>query len=296
MIIVLGSEGQLGSAVVEAGKKAKIHTLGFSHNQCDIMDPNALRAVLRPHMTDIRREEAFVVNCVGYTDVLRAEHDITSCFDLNAQGAYNVAMATYDYDMFLIHISTDYVFNGEVAGGYLPHSQTNPINAYGLSKLASEKIVAFRAPRYKIIRTSALFGPTENRSKGTTIKRALIALKNKETSYFTDEGSVSPSYAPHVAKTIVKLIEDKEMSLVKHPDDMQNIFHLVNEGQTTWYKLIKEAAQYYPYLHLGLKASGINYSTDVRRPLHSALINDLEYYKLPPWQDAVKEYIGKCFS
>ena len=294
MIIVLGSEGQLGSAIVEAGKKAKIHTVGFSHNQCDIMDPNALRAVLRPHMTDIRDREAFVVNCVGYTDVLRAEHDITACFDLNAQGAYNVAMAVSDYGMFLFHVSTDYVFNGELINGYLPDNQTNPLNIYGLSKLASEKIVASRAERYKIIRTSALFGPTENRSKGTTIKRALIALKNKETLYFTDQGSISPSYAPHVAEAIVNLIKNKQMFKFIKP--IGDILHLVNEGQTTWYKLIKEAAQYYPYLDSSLKISGINYSTDVKRPVYSALINNLENYKLPSWQNGVKEYIGKCFS
>ena len=152
IVWVLGAEGMLGSALVKKYQEGGVSVVGSSRQDADILD--LPRLIARAH--EIR--PTLIVNCAAFTDVDRAEKEPEAAFAVNAQGAENVAVAAKGCGAHLVHISTDYVFNGEGKTPYQEGDLCAPLNQYGKSKLEGEARVLKAYPEACVLRTSWLFG------------------------------------------------------------------------------------------------------------------------------------------
>ncbi|MEP0845817.1 MAG: dTDP-4-dehydrorhamnose reductase [Phycisphaerae bacterium] len=256
-VLVLGARGQLGRRVVDA-----LHAAGgwepiaTDREELDITDTAAVRAAFAEHCP------AWVVNCAGFTNVDACETDRGTDV-LNADAVATVAAAADAHGARLLHISTDYVFDGEPPPGvttcrpYREEDPTNPLNAYGRAKLASEGH-ARACKHWLIVRTAWLFGP-DGRHFIATI---LAAARTGKPLRVVHDQVGSPSYAPDVASCLERL-----MRL-----DAQGVFHVVNSGQASWYEVACTA------LRLagmgGVPVAPIassEYASPARRPAYSVL-------------------------
>jgi dTDP-4-dehydrorhamnose reductase len=213
-----------------------------------------------------------------------AESNPGECFQLNAQAVLNLANACNSYDACLITISSDYVFDGTQRQPYKESAKPNPLNTYGISKVASEHFAA-KATQYKIVRISSLFGLTPNRTKGTFIHNILQRLKEGEVVRVYDHHTVTMSFADDVAKALLQLTGQTTAD---------NVFHLVNEGPTSWYGFAAKAASHRPGLAAGLhvrpEQEEAAEKSIVNRPTFSALANTAAP-ALPSLDDAIERFM-----
>lgn len=152
-----------------------------------------------------------VVNCAAYTAVDKAEEDVNTCINVNAYGATNIAKACNDLLIQFVHISTDYVFDGHVAG--TEESKTNPLNTYGYSKQLGETLVQAVCPTALIIRTASVYSEFGHNFLKTMLER--YNGGQKEFNVVCDHLSC-PTYAPDLAETIFKLVKDGVNSKIVH--------------------------------------------------------------------------------
>ncbi|MEO6591058.1 MAG: NAD(P)-dependent oxidoreductase, partial [Gemmatimonadaceae bacterium] len=150
-LLVIGATGMTGSEVVRQAEARQWQCTSLSHHDLDITDMDQVRSAMTAASPDV------VINAAAYTAVDRAESEEQKATLVNARGAENLALVTGELGAAVIHISTDYVFDGGASEPYLPSDLTNPINAYGRSKLAGEIAVRFACPRHLIVRTSWVY-------------------------------------------------------------------------------------------------------------------------------------------
>lgn len=134
-VLITGSSGQLGKAVVEVFFKDGMDVYPVPHSRVDITDRNMVDGIIKAYLPDV------VINCSAFTDVDLCEREIDRAFNVNAIGAKNLALASRKYDTHLIHISTDYVFDGKKDSPYIEFDRPNPINIYGKSKLEEKTLL-----------------------------------------------------------------------------------------------------------------------------------------------------------
>src|SRR6266576_2732395 len=212
--VVTGAAGQLG---VELLKTAPPHieVVGLSHAQCDITDPSAIDAAIRIHRPDV------VINAAAYTAVDDAESHPERAHAVNASGAGNVARAAESAGARIIHISTDYVFDGESREPYSPESPTNPINVYGASKLAGEKEVEGASSNFLIIRSGWLYA-----SHGRNfLLKILSGLRRSRALRVVDDQIGVPTSAHGFAVTVWACAQQAELT---------RTLHWVDGGTASW--------------------------------------------------------------
>ncbi len=234
-----------------------------------------------------------VINAAGYTDVDGAETEQDKADLVNGYAAGILAKASREIGATLVHFSTDYVFDGKKTQGYVEEDKTSPINAYGNSKELGEKLILEEmeyesypnqsAGKYFLIRTSWLFGLNGDNFVNTMLKLAAKQKRKRggEITVVNDQVG-KPTYTHDLAHQIKWLVESKE-----YPS---GIYHITNEGTTSWYEFAKAI--------FGLKnlpmdvipCSSAKYAAMAKRPAHSALINT-KLPQLRPWQDALLEYL-----
>jgi dTDP-4-dehydrorhamnose reductase len=268
MIWLIGNKGMLGYDVEVLLKKNNISYLA-SDKEVDITDYQALERYGE------NKKIEWIINCAGYTKVDKAEEEIKQAFKVNKEGVRNIAKVALKRQAKLLHISTDYVFDGEDGKkvgpfGYSEEDKTNPINVYGKSKLAGEKEIEGRLDKYFIVRTSWLYG-----LKGNNFVYSMLNLfKERELTKVVDDQIGSPTYTADLAKTILKIIEGNSSGY--------GTYHFTNEGVISWYKFAR--AIYNKSLKLGLvggnrrvKIISIktgDYPTAAKRPKYSVLSKD----------------------
>ena len=282
-VLVLGATGQLGADVVDAFAAIGSNVTGLGHSDVDVADGSAVsRAVLGA-------EPSLVVNTTAFHNVERCEEDQASAYAVNAIGARNVGLAAQHCGAVVIHISTDYVFDGTKGSPYIEADLPGPVNVYGASKLAGEHLVRAACPRSFVVRTSGLYGPRPCRAKGgLNFPSLMLKLANEkgELSVVTDE-VVGPTYTPDLARQLVALAQT----------DAYGIVHATGAGEVSWNGFAKET------LNLaGLSSIPVHKSTaasairKVRRPPYSILANnrlqELGVLVMRPWQEALSEYIA----
>lgn len=200
--LVFGSKGQLGQSLA---KVAPEDVILIEASDVDITSFKDVMNSLVQHMPDI------VVNCAAYTAVDKAEEDVNTCVNVNAYGATNIAKACNDLLIQFVHISTDYVFDGNVAG--TEDSKTNPLNIYGYSKQLGETLVQTVCPTALIIRTASVYSEFGHNFLKTMLER--YNGGQKEFNVVCDHLSC-PTYAPDLAETIFKLVKDGVNSKIVH--------------------------------------------------------------------------------
>lgn len=255
-ILVTGANGQLGQCIqMIEGRYATLNFSFKSSQELDIANPDSVNRLFDAVQFD------YCINCAAYTGVEQAEKTPEIAFSVNAEGVKNLALACKANNVKLIHISTDYVFDGEKEEGYLPTDESNPINQYGKSKLKGEQYIQEVLNEFLIIRTSWLYSEYGKNFYKTILRKA----KAGEDLHVTDEQKGCPTNANNLAEFIVNLIVEKKFK--------PSIQHFTDGAVMTWYdfaeKIVKDN-------ELGGTVKLVrdrNYRTFAKRPECSVLLN-----------------------
>ena len=223
-VLVAGAHGQLGRELV-ARLGPRVAWAG-GRSDLDVTDAEAVRARVASVRPDV------VVNATAYNNVDGAETDEAGAFAVNEGGPGNLARAAADAGALVVHVSTNYVFDGAKREPYGEDDAARPLSVYGRSKRAGEVAVIGAGPEHLVVRTSALFGHGGNASKGGSFVDRVIARGRAGTPLrVVDDQEISTTYAPDLAEAILALVED----------GARGVYHVVNEGTCTWHALAVEA-------------------------------------------------------
>ncbi len=283
MIWIIGNKGMLGSDVEKLLNRQSLPYIS-SDIDVDITDYAALRAFAD------RYQIGWIINCSAYTAVDAAEDEREKAFRINADGVLNIARVAEEKGAALVHVSTDYVFDGEKPGAWREDDATNPIGAYGESKLAGEKHIVSAMKRYFIIRTAWLYGETGKNFVLTMIK---LFKERDEVRVVADQWG-SPTYTSDLAAAIVTIVEGDSKRY--------GIYHYTNEGRTNWHEFATEIcvlARKHGLVNRDVRVVPITtseYPTKTRRPKNSYLLKEKIIRELGvhcrDWRAALEECIG----
>ncbi len=281
-ILLIGSNGQLGKALKKVlSGKFELHA--FDKEDLDITNPEELKKKiegLKPNL---------IVNAAAYTAVDLAETEQEAALLINGEAVKNLAQLCEKFGAKLIHFSTDYVFDGENEEGYAEDAETNPINFYGESKLAGEQAIQASGCDFAIIRTSWLYGDGKN-----FVNTMLELGKNKDEIKVVSDQTGSPTFTKDLAEATHNLICHSHPSchsgLDPESHEKGEIFHLTNEGTTTWFNFAKKI---FELAKLDVKVIPITtaeFPTPAKRPKSSTLLNT-KLPKLRNWEEALAEFL-----
>ncbi|BBO73017.1 NAD(P)-dependent oxidoreductase [Desulfosarcina widdelii] len=261
-ILIIGNKGQLGWALERSAENHDIKTVGVDLPELDMTHAEALNQLVG------RKRWAAVVNAAAYTAVDKAECDVDTAFAVNRDGVAHLADACREHDLPLIHISTDYVFNGRATSPYTPDDPIDPLGIYGQSKAAGEKALRERLDRHVIIRTSWLYGIHGNNFVKTMLR---LARERKELRVVFDQYGC-PTYAGDLADAILQITKP----CMKNQDLPWGTFHYCNKGIISWHRLarqtIQSASRYEKFqVETIVPITTEEYPTPAPRPAYSAL-------------------------
>jgi len=285
-LLVTGAAGMLGQDVIRAGARAGHELLGFDHGELDVADGASVADALEGAAPDA------LINCAAFTDVDGAERDGNRAFAVNAEAAGLLARAAAGASVAMLHVSSDYVFDGEVtrtAGGapraYVESDRTAPLSVYGESKLAGEREVLEAGGRHLVVRSAWLFG-----LGGRNFVSTMLALAHDSAregapcavDVVSDQVG-SPTWTGHLAPAMIGLLERRVDGLV----------HLAGAGQVSWNGLAIEAFRQAEVDCEVREASTAQIGRPAPRPAFSALESEREdVLPLPPWQDGLAGYLA----
>lgn len=267
-ILLLGAKGMLGNYM--AKEFGNYELCACDKDDVDITS----KEEISKKMNNIKPD--FVVNAAAYTDVDGAESNQKLAFEVNAEGVKNLAICCKKNDSILVHVSTDYVFDGS-RDTYDEDAKPKPINVYGRSKYAGEKYLKLINPPYYLIRTSWLYG-----SSGKNFVYAILDLakKQKEISVVNDQRG-SPTYARDLAESIRYIVEKKPAF---------GIYHRTNDGVCTWFDFARKIIEF-KKLKVKIKPmTSDKLDRAAKRPKSSVLLNT-KLPKLRHWEEALKEFL-----
>jgi dTDP-4-dehydrorhamnose reductase len=284
-ILVVGRTGQLARALVELSG-ADVAAAG--RPAVDITHGASLEACLQRQTPDV------VVNAAGYTAVDKAESEPEATHAINATGAERLAKACADYGVPLIHISTDYVFDGSASRPYREDDDVGPLGAYGASKLEGEIAVASFCPQHIILRTAWVHSPW-----GSNFVRTMLRLaETRREIGVVDDQVGCPTYAPHLAAAILTVAQQVT---VKDRATSWGIYHIAGAGKTTWCGFARELFRHAE--QQGLPSATVNpittaeYPTPALRPANSQLdcgkFLQRFQFGLPDWRDGVASCVAR---
>ena len=279
-VLVTGANGQLASC---------IRDLESSFPESDFIFTNTLELDVTnlDQSTNffIKTKVDWCINCAAYTAVDKAENDEQNATNINVTGVKNLAVVCQKNKTILIHISTDFVFDGITTKPYKETDITNPKNIYGLTKLKGEHEIINSLEHYFIIRTSWLYSEYGNNFMKTMIK---TSKEKAEISVVNDQIG-TPTYASDLAKVILEFIVSKNKNF--------GIYHYSNEGKASWYDFAKAI---FEEKKIKIKLHPIKtefYPTPAKRPRHSVLdktkIKHNLNIEIPNWEDSLKTAIQK---
>jgi len=289
-LLVVGAGGQVGHEVKSAPETAAFELAALDRRELDIVERDAVFAAMRRLRPDA------VVNCAGFTAVDRAESESDAAFSANAQGAANLAEACREHGAALVHISTDYVFDGRKAGPYREDDPIAPLNVYGASKAAGEAVIQAAGGRYAILRTSWVYGP-----HGRNFVRIVLRLaRERDCLRIVDDQRGAPTASLDVARAVLAIIG----AFVLEGRDVTGIYHFAARGETTWFGFAREifaaaAAHGLAVPRLEPIASA-DYPSAARRPLNSAL--DCARFERtfalarPAWQERIPAVVAALLA
>lgn len=284
-ILLIGATGQLGADLIRNNPGHLI--IAPPRTALDIERVDMISSVLRDTQPEL------VVNTAAFHNVPLCEEQPERAFRVNCVAVRDLALACRAREVRLVTFSSDYVFGGDKRSPYTELDCPAPLQVYGITRLAGERAALAVAPEHAIIvRTSGLYGLSGATSKGGNFvdKRVADARREAPLTMACDQ-TVGPTSTDDLSRAVFELIDKPALG--------RGIFHLVNEGECTWYEFTKAI-----YDILGLKVelrpvdSGGRSGT-VRRPLYSVLANTRARalsIRLPPWPDALRRYLKNKYS
>lgn len=292
-LLVIGGTGQIGQAIVKLALSENIETLSFGSLQANILDKVVLFQLLAAH------KPAFVLNAAGFTGIDEAEKISDKCFAINMQGAANLAEACKRHNVPLIHLSSDYIFDGQKESPYNESDQANPLNEYGRSKWEGEEAIRAILPSHIILRTGWAYGAT-----GRNFVKTLIRLaKENRRLKVGDEQKGCPTSTAEIARCVVAMI--KQISCVM--DTQHNLwgtYHFCGAEATTWHKfasVVLTEASKFDDIRLDSLDSLDSEEVEMlaRRPLNTVLECRKIFYhfgiKQRPWRTELIKVIREMY-
>jgi len=284
-LLITGAHGQLGNELVRHGGR---HTLlAVDHEHLDICDAHAVSAVCDAFCPDV------IINAAAYTAVDRAESDKDLAFAVNGNGAKNLAVAAESAGIPLIHVSTDYVFDGSKQGAYDEHDSVAPLGVYGESKLAGEQAVQQHCSRYVVLRTSWVFSAHGN----NFVKTMLRLGSDRETLGIVSDQHGCPTSASELARAIYAVLE------AGVHDGNRGVYHFCQPEPTTWFRFAQAIFEAARKQHMDVKVSTLNaiatsdYPTPAKRPVNSVMacskFEKTFSFKIHPWLDSLTEAVAE---
>ena len=277
-ILVTGSNGQLGSEMVALQAQQTHHQwFNLDINELDITDKNAVEQFVVNNKID------GIINCAAYTNVDKAEEDVALCYKVNRDAPQYLAQAIEKVGGFIIHISTDYVFDGTNNIPYTEQDKPNPVTIYGKSKIEGEQYVCESCKQHIIIRTAWVYS-----SYGKNFVKTMIKLGKEKPSLgviFDQIGS--PTYARDMAKAIITIVNQ---------GIIPGIYNFSNEGVISWYDFTKHIHQLANITSCEVAPiHTADYPTLAQRPHFSVLdktkIKNTYNIEIPYWRDSLEECI-----
>ena len=283
-IWVTGADGMLGSVLVDYCQKCGIEAVGTSRQEADITQMDKLA------MTIQSVRPTHIVNCAAYTDVDGAERDPHKAFAINAEGAGNVARIAYEFGVPLVHLSTDYVFNGTGSKPYREEDLCDPSNCYGRSKWEGERRVLDAFKGACVLRTSWVFG-----SKGKNFISSLLkSFQQREELQVVFDQCGRPTYSRDLAEAVLALI------------NAEGIFHFANEGEKSRYQIALDLLESIKKCGLPhvcqriIPVLSAQFPTIAIRPAYSVLDTSKYVHRTNqrprPWGEVVNEFVNNARS
>jgi dTDP-4-dehydrorhamnose reductase len=277
--LIFGASGQLGHCLKKVTEEKNIQGFIFpDEKEANILDEAALQNLFEKH------QPAYIVNCAAYTAVDKAEDDVDRARQINRDGAENLAKLAKKFNSVLIHVSTDFVFEGNVPQLLTETDAANPINVYGLTKLEGEQVIAEQTDKYFTLRTSWLYSEYGNNFVKTMLR---LGSERPELRVIADQVG-TPTYAVDLAETIVTIITSGNTAY--------GLYHYSNEGVTSWYDFAVAIFDIAGKQTSVLPVTTAEYITRAVRPKFSVMdktkIKDTFKIKIPYW----RESLVKCIN
>jgi dTDP-4-dehydrorhamnose reductase len=273
-VLIAGGAGMLGRDAERAAEGVGHEPIPLGHDELDICDADAVQRAVIEH------NPGAVINCAAWTDVDGAEDHLEEAIAANATGAGIVSAAAASLHVPVIYPSSDYVFDGTNADGYVESDETGPLSAYGKSKLAGEKETAQANERHFIVRSSWLFGVN-----GRNFVDTMLGLAEHQDEVVVVRDQVGcPTYTGHLAEGLVRLLDGEEYG----------IHHMAGGGRCSWYEFAVEI-----FSQAGVECQVLSATSDMLdrpapRPAFSVLVSEHEHpILLPDWQDGLTDFLAE---
>lgn len=281
-LAVIGSNGQLGSDIAKEFSEKGYEVVGLTHTEIEVSNFESVHSVL----TNIK--PGIVVNTAAMHNVEKCEREPLRSFQVNSLGAKYLSEICNEIDSVLVHISTDYVFDGKKSSPYVETHITSPLNVYGNTKVSGEQFIEAIAKKYFIVRTSGVYGHYPCRAKGglNFVELMLKLAKEKPELRVVDDEILTPTSTKEIARQLNELIQAGAYGL----------YHATAEGCCSWFQFAKKIFE------ITLTKANLNIATPnefpmkIPRPKYSVLENaNLKSSGLnivKSWEDGLKEYLN----
>jgi len=287
-LLITGARGQVGSEIINICHQSDLPYVATGRDDLDITDEDAVSEIV------LRERPTAVINAAAYTAVDRAEQELEQAYAINRDGARNLAKACARANIPLLHISTDYVFDGTKHEAYTEQDVPNPTGVYGGSKLDGERAVADNLEQHYILRVAWVFG-----ASGQNFVRTMLRLGRERSELGVVSDQVGgPTCAKDIAATLLQIAE----RFHKQQPMPWGIYHYTGTPAVTWYEFaiaVFEQAQQFGVLNKTPTVSAIttaDYPTPAQRPQNSMLNCDKITAALdiqqPDWKDGLKDVLN----
>ena len=287
-VLVTGATGQVGSELKDLAMQHESMFQYFFTGSADldITQLEAVRDFVEQHSIE------YIVNCAAYTMVDLCESNVEMCNAVNYLGAENLAKVAAEFNCKLIHVSTDYVFDGKASKPYLEDSPVNPLSVYGKAKAKAEEAVLAIAPDSIIIRTAWIYSSY----KVNFVKTMLRLMSERNELKIVSDQHGTPTYARDLAEAIIIILESSEDG-----EWRKGIYHFSNLGETTWFgfaEKIKSLSNIENCNLLPIETK--DYPTAAVRPMYTVLdktkIQDAFHFTIPQWEESLEKFLNKLHA
>jgi dTDP-4-dehydrorhamnose reductase len=268
-VLLTGAGGQLGLELAEMLPERDHEVVALDRQRLDVAEREAVEAALEEHAPEI------VVNAAAYTNVDGCEEATDLAYSVNALGPRNLAQACERRGCELLHVSTNYVFDGRGERPYEPFDLPNPISAYGRTKLAGEEHVMRLTNRWYVVRSAGVYGRGHN-----FVRTMLRVAGERDVLKVKDDEFVSPTYARDLAEGIAGVVEGGRYGL----------YHLTNAGSCSWYEFTREIFRLAGVDTEVVPIPGSEYPLPAARPANG-ILSSLGSPTLRRWSEALADYL-----
>lgn len=289
-ILITGSKGQVGTELVKQGQALNHEMLAFDQDQLDITQANSVQEIFNEHQPDI------VINAAAYTAVDKAEQEVELAYAVNRDGAANLATGCQLHNIPLLHISTDYIFDGKKDSSYNEENLASPTGVYGQSKWEGDQAISKILSKYIILRVSWVFAAQGNNFVKTMLR---LGKERDELSVVADQYG-GPTCAADIASTLLNIAQ-QALSKGGQASFPWGTYHYSGSPTTTWHGFAQEIftqANAIGLIKVIPKVNAITtaeYPTPAARPANSAMdckkIADVFGIKRPDWQIGLKNML-----